>query len=293
MISSFEINFFKQLFKLSIILGIFCCGSAIAQTPSTANEFLKNAEKKLVAKVDGENIYLSEILEMAKQLPREYQKLSLDTVFPSLLSRAIDARLVRNAGIKKGFSTDPEVKKRLKEIEGQIVSEVFLKKTISSQITEAALQKLYAETKSEMAGEEEVKARHILLNDEGKAIKLIKSLKDGAEFSGTAAKHSTGPSASSGGDLGWFTRGQMVPEFSEAAFKLKPGQIVDKPVKTQFGWHIILVEDRKKAAPPSFDEAQGQLASKLSQTLLAGLLEKLRGNAEIERFDISGKSAKN
>ena len=293
MISSFEINFFKQLFKFSIILGILCCGAAIAQTPSTANEFLKNAEKKLVAKVDGENIFLSEILEMAKQLPREYQKLSLDTVFPSLLSRAIDARLVRNAGIKKGFSTDPEVKKRLKEIEGQIVSEVFLKKTISSQITETALQKLYAETKSEMAGEEEVKARHILLNDEDKAIKLIKSLKDGAEFSGTAAKHSTGPSASSGGDLGWFTRGQMVPEFSEAAFKLKPGQIVDKPVKTQFGWHIILVEDRKKAAPPSFDEAQGQLASKLSQTLLAGLLEKLRGNAEIERFDISGKSAKN
>ena len=151
MISSFEINFFKQLFKFSIILGIFCFGSAMAQTPSTANEFLKNAEKKLVAKLDGENIYLSEILEMAKQLPREYQKLSLDTVFPSLLSRAIDARLVRNAGIKKGFSTDPEVKKRLKEIEGQIVSEVFLKKTISSQITEAALQKLYAETKSEMA----------------------------------------------------------------------------------------------------------------------------------------------
>ena len=293
MISSFEINFFKHLFKFSIILGIFCCGSAIAQTPSTANEFLKDAEKKLVAKVDGENIYLSEILEMAKQMPREYQKLSLDTVFPSLLSRAIDARLVRNAGIKKGFSTDPEVKKRLKEIEGQIVSEVFLKKTISSQITEVALQKLYTETKSEMAGEEEVKARHILLNDEDKAVRLIKSLKDGAEFSGTAAKHSTGPSASSGGDLGWFTRGQMVPEFSEAAFKLKPGQIVDKPVKTQFGWHIILVEDRKKAAPPSFDEARGQLASKLSQTLLTGLLEKLRGNAEIERFDISRKSAKN
>ena len=91
--------------------------------------------------------------------------------------------------------------------------------------------------------------------------------------------------------MGWFTKGQMVPEFSEAAFKLKPVQIVDRPVKTQFGWHIILVEDRKKAAPPSFDEARGQLASKLSQTLLAGLLEKLRGNAEIERFDISGKSA--
>ena len=87
--------------------------------------------------------------------------------------------------------------------------------------------------------------------------------------------------------------GQMVPEFSEAAFKLKPGQIVDKPVKTQFGWHIILVEDRKKAAPPSFDDARGQLASRLSQSLLAKLLEKLRENAKIERFDINVKSTKN
>ena len=85
----------------------------------------------------------------------------------------------------------------------------------------------------------------------------------------------------------------MVPEFSEAAFKLKPGQIVDKPVKTQFGWHIILVEDRKKAAPPSFDDARSQLASRLSQSLLAKLLEKLRENAKIERFDINVKSTKN
>ena len=292
MMVSFIVNFMKKLSKYSIALFILCCGSAIAQTTSNTNNILKDAENKLVAKVDGESIFLDEILEMAKQLPREYQKLSLDTVFPSLLARAIDARLVRNAGIKKGFSDNPEVKKRLEEIKGQIISEVFLRTTVNSQITEEALQQLYTETKSEMAGEEEVKARHILLNDETKANELIKSLKDGADFSETASKHSTGPSASSGGDLGWFTKGQMVPEFSEAAFKLKPGQIVDKPVKTQFGWHIILVEDRKNAAPPSFDDARGQLASRLSQSLLAKLLKDLRENAKIERFDINVKSTK-
>jgi len=106
---SFNVNFMKKLSKYSIALFILCCGSAIAQTTSNTNNILKDAEKKLVAKVEGESIFLDEILEMAKQLPREYQKLSLDTVFPSLLARAIDARLVRNAGIKKGFSEHPEV----------------------------------------------------------------------------------------------------------------------------------------------------------------------------------------
>ena len=121
----------------------------------------------------------------------------------------------------------------------------------------------------------------------------MKRAQRGEDFAKLAQELSTGPSSKSGGDLGYFTAKRMVPAFSAAAFATRPGEITVTPVKTQFGWHIILVEDRKKAAPPSFDEARGQLASKLSQTLLAGLLEKLRGNAEIERFDISGKSAKN
>ena len=140
-----------------------------------------------------------------------------------------------------------------------------------------------------MTSGDQVKARHILLDSEQKALQIIKKLQDGEEFSKLASEHSTGPSAASGGDLGWFGEGQMVPEFSKAAFALNPGDIVTQPVKTQFGWHVIMVEDRKIAAPPSFEEAKEQLASDMSQKLLKQMIEELRSRAKIIRFQVDGK----
>jgi peptidyl-prolyl cis-trans isomerase C len=142
-----------------------------------------------------------------------------------------------------------------------------------------------------MTSGDQVKARHILLDNEEKALQIIKNLQDGEEFSKLASEHSTGPSAASGGDLGWFGEGQMVPEFSKAAFALNPGDIVTQPVKTQFGWHVIMVEDRKIAAPPSFEESKEQLASDMSQTLLKQMIEELRAKAKIIRFQADGKPA--
>ena len=292
MVKTIGFYFSKLLICLSALLIVFPSDSTIAEKKTGTSQSAHNTGEKLVAKVDGEDIFMEEILQMAKQLPSQYQKMALEVVYPSLLSRAIDARLVRNAGMKNGFSTDPEVQRRLSEIKGQIISEVFLKKTISSQITDDALRSLYNRSKSEMGGEEQVKARHILLNTEDKAIELIGVLKNGAEFSEIASKHSTGPSAASGGDLGWFGKGQMVPAFSKAAFSLKPGEIVDQPVKTQFGWHIILVEDRKSAEPPSFEEARGQIASQMSQSLLKKLLKNLRIKADIKRYNLNGELVK-
>ena len=130
MMVSFIVNFMKKLSKYSIALFILCCGSAIAQTTSNTNNILKDAENKLVAKVDGESIFLDEILEMAKQLPREYQKLSLDTVFPSLLARAIDARLVRNAGIKKGFQTIQRLKNGSRKSKAKLFRKFFLEQQL-------------------------------------------------------------------------------------------------------------------------------------------------------------------
>ena len=286
--------YIKLFFLKSLVLfGAFHL--LLATSSSNAETKLKPLQKmetKIVATVDGKPIFLSEIIGMAQRLPEQYRKMSLEAVYPSLLTRAIDSKLVILGGRRAGFSKDPDVKKRLLDVEDQIISEIFLTKTIGSQVTEEALQKIYSETKSEMASGDQIKARHILLDSEEKAMEIIKKLQAGGEFAKLASEYSTGPSAASGGDLGWFGEGQMVPEFSKAAFALNPGDIVTKPVKTQFGWHIILVEDRKVSAPPSFDEAKEQLASTMSQKLLKELIETLRTKAKIVRFQADGTPIK-
>ena len=289
MTSIMKLFFLKSL----VLFGAFHLLLAIpSSNAETKLKPLEKMETKIVATVDGKPIFLSEIIGMAQRLPEQYRKMSLEAVYPSLLTRAIDSKLVTLEGRRAGFSKDPDVKKRLLDVEDQIISEIFLTKTIGSQVTEEALQKIYSETKSEMASGDQIKARHILLDSEEKAMEIIKKLQAGGEFAKLASEYSTGPSAASGGDLGWFGEGQMVPEFSKAAFALNPGDIVTKPVKTQFGWHIILVEDRKVSAPPSFDEAKEQLASPMSQKLLKELIETLRTKAKIVRFKADGTPIK-
>ena len=289
MTSIIKLFFLKSL----VLFGAFHLLLAISSSKAeTKMKPLEKMETKIVATVDGKPIFLSEIIGMAQRLPEQYRKMSLEAVYPSLLTRAIDSKLVTLEGRRAGFSKDPDVKKRLLDVEDQIISEIFLTKTIGSQVTEEALQKIYSETKSEMASGDQIKARHILLDSEEKAMEIIKKLQAGGEFAKLASEYSTGPSAASGGDLGWFGEGQMVPEFSKAAFALNPGDIVTKPVKTQFGWHIILVEDRKVSAPPSFDEAKEQLASTMSQKLLKELIETLRTKAKIVRFQADGTPIK-
>ena len=289
MTSIMKLFFLKSLVLFGAFHLLFAIPSSNAETKLKP---LEKMETKIVATVDGKPIFLSEIIGMAQRLPEQYRKMSLEAVYPSLLTRAIDSKLVTLEGRRAGFSKDPDVKKRLLDVEDQIISEIFLTKTIGSQVTEEALQKIYSETKSEMASGDQIKARHILLDSEEKAMEIIKKLQAGGEFAKLASEYSTGPSAASGGDLGWFGEGQMVPEFSKAAFALNPGDIVTKPVKTQFGWHIILVEDRKVSAPPSFDEAKEQLASTMSQKLLKELIETLRTKAKIVRFQADGTPIK-
>ena len=289
MTSIIKLFFLKSL----VLFGAFHLLLAISSSKAeTKPKPLEKMETKIVATVDGKPIFLSEIIGMAQRLPEQYRKMSLEAVYPSLLTRAVDSKLVTLEGRRAGFSKDPDVKKRLLDVEDQIISEIFLTKTIGSQVTEEALQKIYSETKSEMASGDQIKARHILLDSEEKAMEIIKKLQAGGEFAKLASEYSTGPSAASGGDLGWFGEGQMVPEFSKAAFALNPGDIVTKPVKTQFGWHIILVEDRKVSAPPSFDDAKEQLASTMSQKLLKELIETLRTKAKIVRFQADGTPIK-
>jgi peptidyl-prolyl cis-trans isomerase C len=272
----------------AIAASLFVPHHLAAQTGAQPQGVLPDSTTTVVATVGEETVYLAEILQMAQRLPEQYKKLPLPTVYPGLLQRAINARLIASAGRAAGYAKNTQVKKRMRDAESQIISEIFLIETVRDRITEEAVRKSYEERKASFAGGDQVKARHILLETEEVAREVIAEMVKGGDFAGLATKHSTGPSAASGGDLGWFAEGQMVPEFSTAAFALAPGEFTTEPVKTQFGWHVILVEDRKTAEAPPFEQARQQLASDMSERILREMLEALRKETKVEQFNFDG-----
>jgi peptidyl-prolyl cis-trans isomerase C len=162
--------------------------------------------------------------------------------------------------------------------------ETLLQDTGKAALTDDAMHKVYDEAVKAMPPEEEVHARHILVPTEEEAKEIEAELKKGADFATLAKEKSKDPGAADGGDLGYFTKDQMVPAFSDVAFKLDKGQISD-PVHTQFGWHIIKVEDKRIKPTPSFDQVKPQLENFVAHKAQAELVENLRKTATIERLD--------
>jgi peptidyl-prolyl cis-trans isomerase C len=162
--------------------------------------------------------------------------------------------------------------------------EALLQDAGKAALTDAELHKVYEDAVKQMPNEEEVHARHILVPTEDEAKAILAQLKGGADFAALAKEKSKDPGAAEGGDLGYFTKDQMVPEFSEVAFKLGKGQLSD-PVKTQFGWHVIKVEDKRVKPTPTFDQVKPQIENYVAHRAQAQLVEKLRGGANIERLD--------
>jgi len=173
-------------------------------------------------------------------------------------------------------------------LEEQVLQRVLLERQINEQITETALREAYDKMIADAVTAEQINARHILVESEADAKQVIEELNGGADFAELAKTKSTGPSGPKGGDLGYFEKGQMVPEFSEAAFALKIGEFTKEPVKTQFGWHVIKLEDRRTAEPPSFEASQDQLKAQLSQQIGSVYIKGLRETATIERFKMDG-----
>src|SRR5947209_450163 len=150
--------------------------------------------------------------------------------------------------------------------------------------TDDAMKKVYEQASKEITGEQEVHARHILVETEDEAKAVEEELKKGADFAELAKKKSKDPGASDGGDLGFFTKEQMVPEFSAVAFALEPGKVSD-PVKSQFGWHVIKVEEKRSRKAPEFDQVKGQIETYVTRKAQADYVAKLREAAKVERMD--------
>ncbi len=198
-----------------------------------------------------------------------------------VLSFLTDMTLLAQAAQAEKLDQTPDVQKRLAYARTKALMEAMMTRAAANAVTEEAKHKTYDEFVKSSPPEEEVHARHILVDDEAKAKEIAKKAKAGEDFAKLAKEYSK-DAAEDGGDLGYFTKSQMVPEFAEAAFKLKKGEISD-PVKTQFGWHIIKVEDIRQKPVPTFDQVQDQVEQYLVRKAQGEMVTKLRTDAKIEK----------
>jgi peptidyl-prolyl cis-trans isomerase C len=243
----------------------------------------------IVARVDGTELHLSDVEAAQQSLPPQAQKLPLAQIYPMLLERLVDGALITEAGRKEHLEQDPELQMRLKRFEDRLIQEAYLNQAIKAAETEDQLKARYQTFAKNKAGEEEVHAEHILVKTEPEAKSVIAELDKGADFGALAKKYSTDSSASSGGDLGYFKHDDMVKDFADAAFALPAGKYTTAPVKTEFGWHVIKVEDHRVSTPPSFDEARKEVGQLVARDAVDAKLKELRSTAKIETYGLDGK----
>lgn len=261
--------------------------------PALAADKAPAGTDPVVARVNNQTITRSEIIRELQSMGPQAQNLPPQVLYPQLLDKMVVTKMVAEKGYAEKMQNDPEVKERLKDAEAQIVADVYVRKTIQPKITEDKLKARYDELSAKYKPEDEVRARHILVQTEAEAQDLIKQIKGGADFAKLATEKSkdTG-SAKQGGDLGYFTRNVMVKPFAEAAFALKVGDLTEKPVKTDFGFHVIKLEDRRKSSPPPMAEVKDQLMNQVGQDLVAQMIKDMKAKAKIEKFNIDGSPLK-
>jgi peptidyl-prolyl cis-trans isomerase C len=252
------------------------------------------ADDPVLAKVNGTEIHQSDLTvaeEEAGQLP----PMSPDAKKDYLVQFMTDMILVSKAAQDKKLGDTPEFKAKLDFARKKLLMEAILKQAGTDAMTDAAMHQVYNDAVKTMSDEQEVHARHILIRAaagddkaskeaEDKIKAIIARLKKGEDFAKVASETTEDPSGkATGGDLGYFTKEQMVPEFADVAFKLDKGQI-SEPVHTQFGWHVIKVEDKRKKPAPSFDEVEPQIEQYVTRKAQADLVTKLRADAKIEKM---------
>src|SRR5690242_207545 len=244
----------------------------------------------VLAKVNGTEIRKSDVAMAEEELGPSLAQMDPATKDDNVLSFLIDMKIVAKAAEDKKVQDSEDFKRRLAFARNRLLMDSLLASEGKAATTDDAMKKVYEEASKQIAGEQEVRARHILVESEDEAKAIEAELKKGGDFAELAKKKSKDPGSSDGGDLGFFTKDQMVPEFSNVAFSLDPGKISD-PVKTQFGWHIIKVEEKRNRKPPGFDQVKGQIETYVTRKAQADYVTKLREAAKIERTADASKDA--
>lgn len=263
---------------------------------ASANAAGKKADADMVvATVNGVKITLSDMQDVKQMTNPQIAALPMNAVFEPLLDNLINTQVVAQAAKEAKIQDSAEYKKMMKSLENQILMQLYLKQQAQKMQTKAKLAEMYEQYKRNNPPQEEMSAAHILLKTEKEARDVIKQLEKGADFADLANKLSENKGLE-GGDLGYFTRELMVPEFSEAAFRMKEGEISKTPVKTQFGWHIIKAGPRRLTEVPSFEEMEKELtqmqATEAVEEIVTGLRKKAKIVTTPVRFDAQGNVVK-
>ena len=252
--------------------------------------FLKATQAQnipIVANVNNEDISLETMIHAMNELPPEIQSQPFMSYYEDLLERVIDIKLFAQEGKKMKLDEEPSVRAAIDFVIEKVLMQAFLSKYVQENIKEENIKASYNNFIADETSREEIKASHILIDTESEAIDVINMLNDGDDFAQLAKNKSTGPSGPSGGDLGWFKRGQMVPPFEKAAFSLNKNEISQRPVQTQFGWHVIKIFDKRIPEAPSYESMKSKLIQDLERKIVSKKIQDLRNDALIEKLSSS------
>ena len=244
----------------------------------------------VIAKVNGADIRESDVAIAEEELGPSLAQMDPASKRENIINFLIDLKIAAKAAEEKKVQDRDDFKKRLAFAHDRLLMDSLLAVEGKAAATDDAEKKVYEDAAKQITSEQEVRARHILVETEDEAKQVEDELKKGADFAELAKKKSKDPGASDGGDLGFFTKDQMVPEFSAVAFALEPGKISD-PVKSQFGWHVIKVEEKRNRKAPDFEQVKPQIETYVTRKAQSDYVAKLREGAKVERLDKAADAA--
>ncbi len=245
----------------------------------------KEPKQVTVATVDNHVITAQDVLNATNRLPKKIKDKPLSEIYPKIVNELINQHLITKQAYKDKFDKQEEVIDILKKNKDQIIAQYWLNNFLLNKTSEEKIKNFYTKYLENFKTFKEFNASHILVNEEDEAFQIIKKLENKSKFSELAKSYSVGPSKEKGGNLGWFRSGQMVKEFEEAILKLKKGTITKKPVKTRFGYHIIMLNDIRNSRPKKINDIKQNIVERIKQNSLSNLEKQLRKNKSIKIFD--------
>jgi peptidyl-prolyl cis-trans isomerase C len=266
--------------RFLVVVFAFC-----AVLPSVLGSWVAEAQERVIAKVNGKIITDADMRLAEAEIGNDLGSLPDATRQRVLLEFLIENQLFADAAEGQQLGSGAAFNERLQYWRRRALRDAYFDKSVRDAISDADARKYYAGQTGAMKPEEEVRARHILVESKDKARELFEKIAHGSDFAQLAKEHSKDPgSKDQGGELGFFARGQMVPQFEEAAFNLKKGE-VSEPVESQFGWHIIRVDDRRQRAAPAFEAVKDRVVAHMIHQKAQQIAQDLRGKAQIEYID--------